>query len=151
MVEIILFAIFGVPAALVVRALTKRGDSHEDESDVPGFWDGETEGQPDDGGWSHSAYSDNDDHYGGLWHLGLDSLGHPEPEITKQAVNPATGLPMISGDASGIDVMGNPFGFDLQQESYGRTGGFQSDGFESRGGDCWSGGSGGPIGGDDWS
>jgi hypothetical protein len=26
-------------------------------------------------------------------------------------VNPASGLPMISGNTSGVDVAGNPFGF----------------------------------------
>jgi hypothetical protein len=29
------------------------------------------------------------------------------------AVNPATGLPMVSGDSTGIDIGGSPFGVDL--------------------------------------
>lgn len=151
MVEIILFAIFGVPAALVVQALTKREVDCEDESDVSGFWGGMTEDQPDDGWWSQAAYWGDHDHYGGLWHLGLDPRDHPEPEIIKHAANPATGLPMISGDESGTDVMGNPYGFDLQQDSFGGSDGIQNDGLDSWGRDYWSGGSGGSLGGDHWS
>lgn len=30
----------------------------------------------------------------------------------KNQINPATGLPMISGDTSGVDVAGNPYGFN---------------------------------------
>lgn len=151
MVEIVLLAILGVPAVLVVRALTKRKVDCEDESDVPGFWAGMTEESSDDGWWNATISWDEFDHPGVLGRIGLDPGAPSEPEITKHSVNPATGLPMIFGDESGVDVMGNPYGFDLQQDSFGSTGGIQSDGIDSYGSGYLSGGSGGSLGGDDWS
>lgn len=35
------------------------------------------------------------------------------------AINPATGLPMLQGDCSGVDVGGSPFGADLHYETLG--------------------------------
>lgn len=37
--------------------------------------------------------------------------GFPSFPDQSFTVNPASGLPMISGDTSGVDVAGNPFGF----------------------------------------
>ena len=38
------------------------------------------------------------------------------------AVNPATGLPMVSGDSTGIDIGGSPFGVDLHSNGTTSTG-----------------------------
>lgn len=43
---------------------------------------------------------------------GLDSSFDPVWNERGSTINPATGLPMVSGDASGVDVAGNPYGFD---------------------------------------
>ncbi len=34
------------------------------------------------------------------------------------ATNPATGLPMVSGDTSGVDVGGSPYGTDFHHDSF---------------------------------
>ena len=44
-------------------------------------------------------------------------------------VNPATGLPMVSGDWTGIDVGGSPFGFDLYSSAPTSLGGDSFDSF----------------------
>lgn len=52
------------------------------------------------------------------------SFPTPDPAVGAQGfgfeVNPATGFPMISGDTSGVDVAGNPFGFS--SDTVGATG-----------------------------
>ena len=82
--------------------------------------------------------------------------------IRMPAVNPATGLPMV-GDEGGVDVAGNPYGFDNSQwhssSDHGIDDRFHSDSFGcdsgldewSRGGfqdDSFGSGSGGGF--DDW-
>ena len=54
-----------------------------------------------------------------VW-LGDDSVAELDNDFTSQGydagccVNPATGLPMLDGDAcGGVDVGGNPYGTDL--------------------------------------
>lgn len=42
------------------------------------------------------------------------------------AINPATGMPMISGDCAGVDVMGNPYGFDMH-DTFSTDHAFHSD------------------------
>jgi len=49
------------------------------------------------------------------------------------AVNPATGLPMTSGNSTGVDVGGSPFGFDAH--NHGPT---SASGGSFGGGDPWS-------------
>ena len=44
---------------------------------------------------------------------GLDDVSSA---MQMPVTNPATGLPMISG-MGGVDVMGNPFGFDMHHET----------------------------------
>ena len=44
-------------------------------------------------------------------------------------INPATGLPMLSGDAFGIDCGGNPFGTDLFDHSTGIDTAWTDDAF----------------------
>lgn len=44
----------------------------------------------------------------------FDSDAHSTTERHETgAVNPATGLPMVSGGSTGIDIGGSPFGIDL--------------------------------------
>lgn len=47
-----------------------------------------------------------------------------EPDVSRCSINPATGLPMISDDCSGVDVGGNPFGTNLNDA-------FDSSGLDS--------------------
>ena len=42
------------------------------------------------------------------------------------AINPATGLPMVGGTCVGMDVMGNPYGFDLH-DSFSTDHSFSAD------------------------
>lgn len=42
------------------------------------------------------------------------------------AINPATGLPMVDGTCAGMDVMGNPYGFDLH-DSFSTDHSFSGD------------------------
>lgn len=42
-----------------------------------------------------------------------------DPCYQTMTINPATGLPMISGGMTGVDVAGNPFGSDLHQDLFG--------------------------------
>lgn len=57
------------------------------------------------------------------WLLGsLDdnttALSAPAPmEEVSSTVNPATGLPMLSGEISGVDTGGSPFGTDLHSSA----------------------------------
>jgi hypothetical protein len=44
---------------------------------------------------------------------------HGNSMTVGSCVNPASGLPMISDDCSGVDVMGNPFGMDEGLDSGG--------------------------------
>ncbi|MDX9716209.1 MAG: hypothetical protein RBT67_02410 [Thauera sp.] len=46
-----------------------------------------------------------------------DLFGIRSESPTSPAVNPATGLPMISGTA-GLDAGGNPYGTDLTSSSF---------------------------------
>lgn len=52
--------------------------------------------------------------------------GDMTPAVTE--INPATGLPML-GDIGGVDVMGNPYGIDLNQSADHSSPGF-GDGFD---------------------
>ncbi len=53
------------------------------------------------------------------WMLGSLNDAAAEPsaptivEDTGSTVNPATGLPMLSGGMSGVDIGGSPFGTDM--------------------------------------
>lgn len=51
------------------------------------------------------------------WQSDECPLAAPVPG--SEAINPATGLPMIQGDCSGVDVGGSPFGADLHSEVMG--------------------------------
>lgn len=61
---------------------------------------------------------------------GVDSL-FDDHHSCGSTVNPASGLPMISGDMSGVDVGGNLFGSSWMSDSAGSTGGFDSLGSTS--------------------
>lgn len=64
----------------------------------------------------------------------FDSDVHSTPaNHATGAVNPATGLPMVSGDSTGVDIGGSPFGADLHSNGTTNTG---CDNFGSS--DSWS-------------
>jgi hypothetical protein len=54
------------------------------------------------------------------------------------AINPATGLPMIGGDCSGIDVMGNPYGVDLDDSAFSNHDVFSDSNSFGSSFDSWS-------------
>lgn len=61
------------------------------------------------------------------------ALNEDVHSTTASTVNPATGLPMVNGDSTGIDVGGSPYGFDAHDHSPTSAG---CDSFGS--GDHWS-------------
>ena len=54
--------------------------------------------------WLGSLFNSDDDT------IGIN--GSDDIISSDTTINPASGLPMISGDTSGVDVEGNPFGMD---------------------------------------
>ena len=54
---------------------------------------------------------------------------HDSPKPSSGTVNPATGLPMLSGETYGVDVGGSPFGSDWTDTSrdFGSAGFGSSD------------------------
>ena len=59
------------------------------------------------------------------WLLGSSNPNHPAHDVSDLStnsggvVNPATGLPMLHGDMSGIDAGGNQYGMDTPHSSPG--------------------------------
>lgn len=89
--------------------------------------------------FAQSTTHHDDDNLGDDAHPGYHSdffatgetLSH---SATGCAINPANGLPMVGGDCSGVDVMGNLYGTDLS-DSFSTS--WSHDSFDS-GSDSWS-------------
>jgi hypothetical protein len=77
-----------------------------------------------------------------------DSIGSDDIIGSGTTINPASGLPMISGDTSGVDVGGNPYGMDDSDDfsnsgdsfinsdnDFGNNDSFSNDSFNSFGSD----------------
>ena len=54
--------------------------------------------------WLSGLFNNDDDT--------IDTIGSDDIIGSGTTINPASGLPMISGDTSGVDVGGNPYGMD---------------------------------------
>lgn len=80
---------------------------------------------------NHSGLFDNDDFArlsrNSTFQDSLDQVTHDQHFASGASINPATGLPMM-GDIGGVDVMGNPYGTDLNDTFHHDS--FQSDPFE---------------------
>ena len=147
MVEIVLWVLIGIPAVLLSRTLCKPGaacgrdanggdgkDCRElslfghDLRDVAN----RCEAQVDPATTEH------------LEMIALE-VGRAA-DVNRHVINPATGLLMISGDESGLDIMGNPYGFDFQHDLPDGLGGVRYGGAGACGVDT-SGLGDGPFGG----
>ena len=88
---------------------------------------------------------------GGLFNNDDDTIGINDSDdiiSSGTTINPASGLPMISGDTSGVDVGGNPYGMDDSDDfnnnsdifinsdnDFGNSNSFSNDSFDSFGND----------------
>ena len=73
--------------------------------------------------WLNGLFS-GDDTFGGINSTGSDDFSTSITNINT-VINPVSGLPMINGDTSGLDIAGNPFGMDNNSDD------FNDDGFTS--------------------
>tara|TARA_R110001599_G_scaffold77094_1_gene210680 strand:+ start:382 stop:747 length:366 start_codon:yes stop_codon:yes gene_type:complete len=64
-----------------------------------------------DDSYDPQDFDDDPDHSFTLFDS--ESLSPQETDL----INPATGLPMLGGDIGGIDVGGNPYGFDISDDT----------------------------------
>ena len=62
--------------------------------------------------WLSSIFDDSNGLSSAMTNPVVDTLGRND-----SAINPANGLPMIDG-CGGIDVAGNPYGFDFSHDSF---------------------------------
>ncbi len=79
--------------------------------------------------WLNGLFN-GDDTFGGINSTGLDGSDDFLDSNTNTMINPASGLPMINGDTSGLDVAGNPFGMDNNSNDF-TDNGFISNDFDS--------------------
>lgn len=72
--------------------------------------------------------------------LAPSATATPLPSDGAVCINPATGLPMLSGDCSGVDVAGNPYGCDLDDAVAAASLDIGNDGWNDGSGwnDCFS-------------
>ncbi|MEN1927594.1 hypothetical protein WCE37_01065 [Luteimonas sp. MJ250] len=119
MVEIILFVVFGVCAVLVLRMFLASETESDLESDATGEAGSFDFSPTEFDAWNRGgAWNDIEGHAPSRFEA---PLRHAQDAVVGPAVNPATGLPMASGDEFGVDVMGNPFGTDLEHDLAGDT------------------------------
>ncbi|MCK0165751.1 hypothetical protein [Marinobacter sp. S6332] len=65
-----------------------------------------------DESYEPQGFDDNPDHS-----FTLFDPDSPRLQGDDLAINPTTGLPMLGGDIGGIDVGGNPYGFDISNDT----------------------------------
>ena len=70
--------------------------------------------------WLSGLFNNDDDTIG--------TTGSDDIIGSGTTINPASGLPMISGDTSGVDVEGNPFGMDDSDDFNNNSDSFNSFG-----------------------
>ena len=119
MLELIMVLLFGVPGLVLSRSRKNKGNSDQSPCVDPVDWGRHTE-SPFDSSWRDEAWRQGEGDYlsaGPLINYAYSSQSN-EIDDTKFAVNPATGLNMVSGEHSGVDVGGNPYGLGLQWGSF---------------------------------
>ena len=117
MLEVILVLLFGLPALVLSRARSNEGHLGQSACDDPVELGCPTE-LPFGSYWQDEARWHEDDYssLGSRHSYAAYSLSNGSDKL-RTVSNPATGLSMVSGEHSGVDVAGNPYGLDLQWSS----------------------------------
>ena len=118
MLEVILVLFFAVPALVLSRYGANKSNSDQSPAADPVDWEPPAE-SPFNSAWHDDAWRHDESDYSSFdsqSNYASSSLSIGDEDL-KLAVNPATGLSMVSGEHSGVDVAGNPYGLDLQWSS----------------------------------